>query len=163
MVKFADYLFSERLDHEDGFKTWAYQHSFNGGRRIFNMYSRLWSDLPNKPGWYQNNMSRLFGRVWLITGDKQYLSPIEDNVPRKLESAGDHGSSATLQYLPWYVNRLWSARLTEKGISIEALDQGAVTPKSGTVLTPSGAVKMAWENGKVVVKEAPKGVEVKIG
>ncbi len=163
VVKFADYLFSERLDHEDGFKTWAYQHSYNGKRRIFNMYSRLWSDLPNKPGWYQNNMSRLFGRVWLITGDKKYLEPIEDNVPRKLEGGGDHGTSATLQYLPWYVNRLWSAKLTENGIRVEPLDQGDVTPKTGTVLTPKGAVKMAWENGKVVVKEAPKGVEVKVG
>jgi hypothetical protein len=162
VVKFANWLFSERLDHEEGYKTWAYQHMYNRKRRIFNMYSRLWSDLPNKPGWYQNNMSRLFGRVWLITGDKQFLEPMEDNIPRKLESGGDHGTSATLQYMPWYTTRLWRPVLTREGVVVEPLNVGPKTPTTATVLTPAGPVSLAWEANKPVVKQAPAGLKVTI-
>jgi hypothetical protein len=167
--RFADWLLSIRSVKAEGVKTWHYQNDTDGQPRHYDPYGAKWVELPSPGRWHQDNLGRLLTYCTIRLGDPSYADAWAesfepdlkgDTGPQaKRDKFGDHGYSATQQFLPWVQARLWNARLTERGVEIQPLHIGPRTPREASLMTPGGRVTVRW-NGDGSV-DAPAGVTVK--
>lgn len=158
VIKLGDWLLSECLER-DGERGWGYQHEFDGKNRHFDFQSGEWWDLPRgEPGPLHESLGRLMLTCSMHTGNPDYFNVWADTRRWDRKVGGDHGLSATGQYIPWVQAKLWQATLTPDGIHARPSRFGPLTPKEATILTPQGPVQVAWnEDGAI---DAPANVRI---
>ena len=145
--RFADWLLRERYDH-DGVMGWGYQHDYHEGREFINFIGATPAILPGNHLWHVEYLARLMMFCSLHFRDPAYFAAWEESYrgSYKDEGAGDHSCAQGFQFLPWLQARLWRAELTADGsVAARPVWLGARTPRSGTLVTPAGAVALSWE------------------
>ncbi len=139
VLRFADWLLAERAPFENR-HSWYYQHEFNGQRRIYDFYQTRWFELPAGGNWHHETLARLLTYASITTGDSRYFEAWAESAPHAPELVLDQAANAVLQFIPWVQAKLWNARLTEGGFSVEPLDLGPSTPREARVYTPEGVI-----------------------
>jgi len=144
--KFADWLMSERYDH-DGVMGWGYQHGHDGGREFFDYAHGKWIDLPGPGLWHLDYLARLMTFCSLRFNDARYFDAWAESYLAKPDArAGDHAVAQSLQYLPWVQALLWNAKLADGKIDLQPVRLGRRTPKGGTVDTSFGTLQLSWDD-----------------
>lgn len=151
--KFADWLMSERFDH-DGVMGWSYQHEFDGGRQHYCPTTARATQLPSPTLWHQDSFGRLLLYCTLRYDDPSYFEAWVESRTQPMEF-GDHSTAASLQFVPWVQAKLWNARLTPEGISYSPAYQGEATAPSAIILTPSGPMAVERTARQIPTPEIP--------
>jgi hypothetical protein len=155
--RFADWLMAERSDR-DGVLSWGYQHDSGGTRQHQQHEGGTVEDLPSKPRWHQDNLARLMGYCAMRDNRADYLDAWAESFGAVGEAGGDHGTSASLQFLPWVQAALWRSTLGVDGeLNVSATRFGPRTFAGATVHTPDGPRTLAWQkNGQITADLAIK-------
>jgi hypothetical protein len=143
--KTARWLLAARWTR-NGKRGWSYQHDYDGQPRHYDIYSGKWWELPTEDTWHEDSIGRLMAYCFDRSGDNSFLEAYLESLDGYPFHAFDHAVSATFQYLPRLNSQLWKATLTKDGVRLKALNFGAATPRSATVLTPSGEVAVRWND-----------------
>jgi hypothetical protein len=146
--KFADWLMSARWDHE-GANTWSYQHDYNGDASFPNPHKGTVS-LPTPDRWHQETLARLLGYIAFASHDAKYLAAWAESSEKADIRCIDHGVAAILQFIPWIQAKLWNAKLTRSGVSLQPAHFGPATPKAAKILAPGGYIEVKWTDNKKV-------------
>lgn len=153
--KTADWLMSERYER-DGSVGWGYQHFFNGTRTHYNPSQNETKTLPSGT-WHQENIGRLMLFCAQTFDKPEYVDAwaqshaggwARNQARRKaklrgnMRGAGDHGVSATLQFIPWIQDHLWRATLQNNEVDLQPYTFGELTPKDAKIQTPDGVLSV---------------------
>lgn len=155
--RFADWLMVERTDR-NGVLSWCYQHDYHGGRLHQQHEGGTIEELPSKFRWHQDNLARLLGFCALRFNHADYLDAWAESFAGVDHAGGDHGASASLQFLPWIQSALWRTTLdVDGGLNVCATRFGPRTFTSAEVHTPGGPHKLAWQkNGQITAESEIK-------
>ncbi len=144
--RFADWLMAERTQRE-GALTWGYQHDYRGERLHQQNQNAPIVELPSKSIWHQDNLARLMGYCALRYNRSEYLEAWAESFAAAGLPAGDHSSSASLQFLPWIQSALWQAVPDPTGLlNLRAVWHGQRTMPAATIRTPEGPRDVCWES-----------------
>lgn len=142
--RFADWLMAERTER-DGVLSWGYQHDYWGQRRHQQSGDGPIETMPSRPRWHQDNIGRLMGYCASRFNRADYLDAWAESFEGRGQTGGDHGTSASLQFLPWVQAHLWQARLGAGAqLSVLATHFGERTFPGATLHAPDGARQLAW-------------------
>ena len=101
--------------------------------------------MPSRPRWHQDNIGRLMGYCASRFNRADYLDAWAESFSGRGQTGGDHGTSASLQFLPWVQAHLWQARLGAGAqLSVLATHFGDRTFPGATLHAPDGARQLAW-------------------
>ncbi len=146
--RFADWLMAERTERA-GAMSWGYQHDYNGGRTHQQNRDGALSDMPSSEPWHQDTLARLLGYCALRFNRSDYLDAWAGSSVAKSDRSGDHGVSATLQFLPWIQAQLWRTTIgTDGELCVRATHFGAQTFPEARIHTPTGTITLAWDSQK---------------
>ena len=142
----ADWLMAARFDHR-GVMGWSYQHDFNGEPRHLDLHSGRLLQLctPEDPMFHQNSLGRLLGYCAVRFNQPEYLDAWAESYAANPGASGDHGVATSAHPIPWLQAKLWNARLTEQGVTMEPFGFGPRTETEATVLTPDGPMPVKLE------------------
>ncbi|MCK5845335.1 MAG: hypothetical protein KAG97_11550, partial [Victivallales bacterium] len=162
--RFADWLMRERHDH-DGVMGWSYQHYYNDKREYFDFYSGNTIKLPTKPLWHVEYLARIMMFTTMRYRDPSYFNAWHEShqgSEGKPIWCGDHQTAQVLQYIPWVEDNLWRVQLRENSIIASPVWLGGNTPLNAEVDTPSGKLKMTWNDDEKSVWVAETDIETSV-
>ncbi len=156
VLKFADWLLRERVEHAPGIRSWSYQHFYAGMREHFRPNTGQYIILPDRIPWCGDYLARILPFCSLITGNPAYFDAWAEAFNGKLHASkktrlegGDHATAQAWQYIPWVQQRIWQATQTPEGVQIAPTFFSPSTPREGTVLTPDGPVEVTWNGSDI--------------
>lgn len=142
ILKVGKWLLDTRWTRS-GKRGWSYQHDYDGKPKHFDLYSGKWWDLPTADRWHEDSVARVMAYCFAHTLDNAYPEAFFESLDGYGFEAFDHKVSATLQYIPRFNAHLWRATLTDHGIETQPIDFGPKTPRSATLATPEGPMKIS--------------------
>jgi|GEM_PF-563544 len=165
--RFADWMMRERTvrpksikEPDEGTGTgWTYQHKFKGKK-----LPGVEMPVGPSPGQFQHMDFSARTLPWFsfVDGNPDYFDAFAQSYgdTGKARQAEYCAGTGTLIYLPWLQARLWNARVTSRGIEVNAVYLGERTPKTGRIITPDGPKDFTWTApGKL---SAPRGIRVTV-
>ncbi len=147
VLRFGDWLLSERIERQPGVRTWAYQHFYAGMREHYRPNTGELIQLPDGIPWCSDYLARILPFCSLRTGNPAYFDAWAEAFAYKTRKTdtptlggGDHQTAQAWQYLPWLQQRLWMATWGPDELHTDPQRFGPYMPREGSVLTPEGVM-----------------------
>jgi len=146
-LAFCRWLLACRVCDEQGVR-WLYQTSHACDAITYRMDGVCIS--LNMEPWHLEYLARILGWAAMRTNDAKYYAAWRQSYCLKSEyrDLGDHSANKTVTNLSSLRHRLWGARLTSRGVTVEPRTDLAADLAEATISTPDGPLTVRASTDK---------------